>query len=127
MTPAEYRTAADEAAANGNRAKAAGLRAAATRAERSGAPLDTGPAKRQPVTVRIPERLQAIADSLVIPVDEGGMVGTSVGAMIGDPPRLQWNHDGGRDKRPVDDERLDGLPVGDLIKISLAVNRRIEP
>lgn len=126
MTPTEYRAAATEAEAAGNRSKAAGLRAAATRAERTAAweRTDAGepepPAKVRASTIRIPTRLAEIADSLIVPVDEYGLVGTSVA-----DGRLAWNHDGGRAKRPVDDARLAGLDRGDLVKISLAVNARI--
>lgn len=121
MTPTEYRAAADAAAAAGHRSKAAGLRAAATRAERT--TLDDAtpeaPPRIRATTVRIPVRLQEIADTLIVPVDEYGLVGTSVAEA------LVWNHDGGRDKRPVEDPRLAGLPRGDLVRISLAVNGRI--
>lgn len=129
MTPAEYRDEANRLAAAGERAKAAGLRAAATRAERAlGYVADVDDARR-PAPIRrprleIPARLQAIADGLTIPVDETGAL--AFACVVDDAAgwRLAWALDGGRAKRIADDVEPLAKPH-DAARLALAVNARI--
>ena len=126
MTPAEYRAEADRLAASGQRAKAAGLRAAATRAERALGTdvVDAGPPPIRRTTRPIPARIQSIADGLVIPADADGGLPFACAIVDGAGWRIAWAMDGGRSKLTVDEVEPFGNPR-DAALLALAVNGRI--